>query len=155
MAKIFKTSEDIVELIENQFADCGLESYGLNLKVLSVAKSKDLITVAKESAKTEFLSKSQDLITLTVYETLFDRLDKETQLMLVDMYMSGIFYDSEKDKIVVDKNPLNLIINARRKYGNSILDKIELVQTVIQEMAEEEKEKKRQEREAKKAKKKN
>ena len=155
MAKIFKTSEDIVELIENQFADCGLESYGLNLKVLSVAKSKDLITVAKESATTEFLSKSQDLITLTVYETLFDRLDKETQLMLVDMYMSGIFYDSEKDKIVVDKNPLNLIINARRKYGNSILDKIELVQTVIQEMAEEEKEKKRQEREAKKAKKKN
>ena len=155
MSKIFKTSDDIVELIENQFAETGLEPYGINLKVLSTVKSKELMTVTKESAKTEYLSKSRDLITLTVYEALFDRLDDEAKNMLIEMYLSGVSYDSEKDKILVDKNPVNLILNMRRKYGDDILNKVELVQMVMQEMIEEEKEKKRQEKEAKKARKNN
>ena len=151
MSKVFKTSDDIVELIENQFSETGLEPYGINLKILSTVKSKELMTVAKESAKTEFLSKSKDLITITVYEALFDRLDDEAKNMLTEMYLSGVSYDSEKDKITVDKNPVNLILNMRRKYGDDILNKVELVQMVMQEMIEEEKEKKRAEKEAKKA----
>ena len=151
MSKVFKTSDDIVELIENQFSETGLEPYGINLKILSTVKSKELMTVAKESAKTEFLSKSKDLITITVYEALFDRLDDEAKNMLTEMYLSGISYDSEKDKITVDKNPVNLILNMRRKYGDDILNKVELVYMVMQEMIEEEKERKRAEKEAKKA----
>ena len=151
MSKVFKTSDDIVELIENQFSETGLEPYGINLKILSTVKSKELMTVAKESAKTEFLSKSKDLITITVYEALFDRLDDEAKNMLTEMYLSGVSYDSEKDKITVDKNPVNLILNMRRKYGDDILNKVELVYMVMQEMIEEEKEKKRAEKEAKKA----
>ena len=95
------------------------------------------------------------MITLTVYEALFDRLDDESKNMLTEMYLSGVSYDSEKDKILVDKNPVNLILNMRRKYGDDILNKVELVQMVMQEMIEEEKEKKRQEKEAKKARKNN
>ena len=151
MAKIFKTSDDIVELIENQFSETGLEPYGINLKIISTVKSKEVITIAKESAKTEFLAKSKDMVSLIVYEALFDRLDDETKNMIVEMYLSGVSYDSEKDKITVDKNPVNLILNMRRKYGDDILNKIELVQMVAQELIEEEKEKKRAEKEAKKA----
>lgn len=153
MAKIFKTSEDIVELIENQFAESGLESYGLTLKIMSTAKSKDVITVAKESAKTEFLSKSNDLISVIVNENVIDRMDDESKNMIIEMYLSGISYDSEKDKVTVDKNPINLILNMRRKYGDDILNKVELVQMITQELIEEEKERKRAEKEAKKAKK--
>lgn len=155
MAKIFKTSEDIVELIEDKFADTGLEPYGINLKIISTVKSKDLMTVTKESAKTEFLSKSNDLITITVFEALFDRLDDDTKIIMTEMFLSGISYDSEKDKILVDRNPINLILNMRQKYGDCILDKVEQVQIIMQEMIEEERERKRQEREAKKAKKNN
>lgn len=153
--KIFKTSEDIVELIEKQFSDSGLESYGLNLKIMSTAKSKDVIIVAKESAKTEFLSKSNDLISVIVNENVLDRMPDESKNRIIEMYLSGIFYDSEKDKITVDKNPINLILNMRRKYGDDILNTIELVQMIMQELIEEEKEKKRQEKEAKKTKKHN
>lgn len=155
MAKIFKSSEDVVELIENKFSDTGLEPYGINLKVISTIKSKDLMTVTKESAKTEFLSKSNDLITITVYEALFDRLSDDCKLVLTEMYLSGISYDSEKDKITVDRNPINLILNMRRKYGDTILNYVEQVQLIMEEIIEEEKERKRQEREAKKAKKNN
>lgn len=153
MAKLFKSSEDVVELIEDKFAETGLEPYGINLKILSTVKSKELMTLAKESAKTEFLAKSQDMVSVIVYEALFDRLDDTAKIMLTEMYLSGVSYDSEKDKITVDKNPINLILNMRRKYGDGILDKIEQVQLIMEEMIEEEKEKKRQEREAKKSKK--
>lgn len=155
MAKIFKTSDDIVELIENQFSETGLESYGLNLKVLSTAKSKDVITVSKESAKTEFLSKTNDLISIVIREDILDRMDDVSKSRIVEMYLSGVSYDSEKDKVTVDKNPINLILNMRGKYGDEILNTLELAKIIMEEIAEEEKERKRAEKEAKKAKKNN
>lgn len=154
MAKLFKTSEDVVELIEDKFSETGLEPYGINLKIISTVKAKELMTLTKESAKTEFLAKSQDMVSIIVYEALFYRLDDAAKIMLTEMYLSGVSYDSEKDKITVDRNPINLILNMRRKYGDGILDKIEQVQLIMEEIIEEEKEKKRQEKEAKKAKKK-
>lgn len=150
MSKIFKTSNDIVELIENQFSETGLEPYGINLKILSTVKSKELMTVAKESAKTEFLSKSKDLITITVYEALFDRIPLNEQKILIELYLSGVSYDSEKDKIIIEKNPVKLILNIRKKYEN-IIDILELVEMIKSELIEEEKERKRAEKEAKKA----
>lgn len=155
MSKIFKTSEDIVEIINNQFEETGLESYGFNIKVMSTTKSKDILSVAKESAKTEYLTNSRDLITIIVYENAFDRLPDDAKNMLTEMYLSGISFDSEKDKITVDKNPINLILNMRRKYGDEILNHIELAQHIMTEIIEEEKEQKQAEREAKKNKKNN
>lgn len=148
MSKIFKTSDDIVELIENKFAETGLEPYGINLKILSTVKSKEVITIAKESAKTEFLAKSKDMVSLIVYEALFDRLPLEEQKILIEMFLSGISYDSEKDKISIEKNPIKLILNVRKKYKN-IIDILELVEIIKLEIIEEEKEKKRQEKENK------
>lgn len=155
MGKFFKSSDDVIELIDGKFDECGLASYGLNLKVISTTKSKDLFSVSKESVKTEFLTSTIDLITVIVNENVFDRLDEDSKNMLIEMVLSGISYDSEKDKIFVDKNQINLILNMRRKYGDVILDKIELVQHIFNEIAEEEREKKRIEKEAKKAKKNN
>ena len=66
--KIFKTSEDIVELFEEQFSEVGLESYGLHLKVMSVPKAKEIIKVSRANATTEHLSKINDLITIFVFE---------------------------------------------------------------------------------------
>ena len=153
MAKFFKTSEDIIELIEDKFSETGLEHYGINLKIKSTSKLKDLMSVTKESAKTEYLAKSQDMVSIIVYEELFDRLNDETKILLTEMYLSGISFDSEKDKISVDKNPINLILNMKRKYGNNFLDRIEEVQLINQQMIEEEKERKEAEKAAKKAKK--
>lgn len=155
MAKIFETSDDIVELIEKQFSDTGLESYGLNLKIMSVPKAKDVIKVSRANATTEHLTKTNDLITVFVYEAAFDRLPDEAKEMITEMYLSGVSFDSEKDKITLDTNPIHLILNMRRKYGDDILNKIELAVLVIEEIEEEEKERKEAEKEAKRAKKNN
>lgn len=153
--RIFKTSEDIVELFEEQFSEVGLESYGLHLKVMSVPKAKEIIKVSRANATTEHLSKINDLITIFVFENAFDRLTDDAKTMLVEMALSGVSYDSEKDKIIVDTNPIHLILNMRRKYGDDILNKVELAQLTIEAIEQEEKERKEAEKAAKKAKKNN
>ena len=61
----------------------------------------------------------------------------------------------QEDKLNVDTNPFNQIFSMRRKYGNVILDNLELASMLILQVEEEEKERKQAEREAKKAKKNN
>ena len=63
MAKIFQTSDDIVELAENVFDSTGLPQVGINLKVMSVTKSKDVLKVTKANATTEFLTNKKDMVT--------------------------------------------------------------------------------------------
>lgn len=157
MAKIFETSEDIARLVEEQFDNIGLETYGIKVKVMSVTKAKEVIKATKASAATEFLAKKdkgiESIIQVQVYEAAFDRLDDKTQDMLIEMAFSGISYDSEKDKINVDSNPYNAIFRMRRKYGNEFIDKLETSFIVMETIEQEEKERKEAEKAANKAKK--
>lgn len=155
MSKIFETSDEIVDMIEQQFSDCGLEQYGLTLKIMSLTKAKEVIKVSKASATTEFLTKKDGIIQLQVYEAAFDRLDEDAKLKLVEMALSNISFDPEKDKINIDSNPYNAIFRMRQKYGNGFVDILELSQIVIQTIDQEEKERKESELAAKKAKKNN
>ena len=152
MAKIFDSSEDIVEMIENKFDEVGLANYGLNIKVMSVTKSKDIIKAAKASATVEHLTHKNDLVTVTVYEEAFDRLPDDVKGMFVDMAMSNVSYDFEKDKLNVDTAPFNQIFRMRQKYGDTeFLNALELGNSIIEQIEEEAKAKKEAEREAKKA----
>ena len=147
MAKFFETSSDIVEMAENEFSNCGLDTYGLTLKCISTSKAKDIISVTKASATTEFVSKQDSMIIVTIYETAFDRLDEHGKKIFMEAAFSGISYDSEKDKIMVDKNQGNMLHRMRHKYNNGILDTLELNEIIIKQIEEEE----REEKEAKKA----
>lgn len=158
MAKFFDTSIEIVEMAENEFSNIGLDTYGLTLKCISTSKSKDIISVTKASATTEFVSKQDSMIIAIIYEKAFDRLNDEAKKLFVEAAFSGVSYDSEKDKILVDKNQANMLHRMRHKYNNSVLDTLELNEIVIKQIEEEEKaekEAKKLEKEAKRAAKKN
>ena len=155
MGKYFTTSEDIAEIVNRKFQETGLSGYGVNLKTLSVKKAKEVVKVSKASAATEFIAKKDDMIQLFIYEEVFDRLPDEVKDMLIEMALSNVSYDVDKDKLNVDTNPFNQIFSMRKKYGNVILDNLELASMLILQVKEEEKERKQAEREAKKAKKNN
>lgn len=155
MGKYFTTSEDIAEIVNRKFQETGLSGYGVNLKTLSVKKAKEVVKVSKASAATEFIAKKDDMIQLFIYEEVFDRLPDEVKDMLVEMALSNVSYDIDKDKLNVDTNPFNQIFSMRKKYGNVILDNLELSSMLILQVEEEERERKQAEREAKKAKKNN
>lgn len=155
MAKIFNTCDEITALIEEQFNETGLSGYGVSLKIMSVTKSKDIIKLTKASATTEYLVKKDSLVQIFVFEEAFERLTIEAQKMLVEMVLSNVAYDTEKDKLMVDTNPYNMLFRLRKKYGDAIMNNLELASIVMTEIEEEEKARKEAEREAKKAKKNN
>lgn len=152
MAKLFKTSEDIVQMAEDKFEETSLPQIGINLKVISKTKANEVLNVSKASATTEFLTKSSDMVTLFVYEDAFDRLTDEQKDKLMEGALSNISFDSEKDKLNVDNSRYGEFIRMRRKYED-YGDIIEESIMVIEQLADEEKRAKEEERAAKKAKK--
>ena len=81
--KIFETSQDILELAQSKFEETSLPQIGINLKVLSVTKSKSVLKVSRASAITHALT-NKDVI-LTIYEEAFDRLSDEFKEKLMEV----------------------------------------------------------------------
>lgn len=153
MGKLFTTSEDICELITEEFSKTDLESYGINLSIMSTKKAKDVIKVTKASPTTEFIIKQEDVIQVCVYEAAFDRLTDDVKQRLVEMALSVVHFDSEKDKLTVESNPYIQLFNGSKKYGAEVaLNTIELSYAVIAQIEEEEKAKKEEEKASKKKK---
>ena len=61
MAKLFETAADIAELAQEKFEDTGLAQMGINLKVLSTTKAKNVLKVSRASATTHYLT-DKDII---------------------------------------------------------------------------------------------
>ena len=143
MAKIFETSQDIAELAQEKFEDTGLAQMGINLKVLSVTKSKSVLKVSRANATTHFLT-DKDVI-LVVYEEAFDRLSDEFKNKLMEGAISNINYDTEKDKLNVESDIAKEMFRMRRKYENYV-DAMETSYIVIEQIEDEEKRRKEEEK---------
>lgn len=143
MAKIFETSQDIAELAQDKFEDTGLAQMGINLKVLSITKAKNVLKVSRASATTHFLT-NKDVI-LLIYEEAFDRLSDEFKSKLMEGAISNITYDSEKDKINVEGDIAKEIFRLRKKYDNYV-DAVETSYIVMQQIEDEEKQRKEEEK---------
>ena len=150
MAKFFDTADDVREIIEGHFIENGLKGYGLSLKVMSCKKSKDVIKLVKANPATEYLQKNEGIIMVQVFEEVFDRLDEDAKHMLVDMVLSSVSYDFDKDKVNIDTNPYNQVFYGRKKYGNIAIDKLEASYLAIQQYEEELKQQKEEAKAAKK-----
>lgn len=147
MAKLFDTSEEFIELIDNKYSETGLDTMGINLKVISTTKAKDVLKVKKTSAETSFLTKERgDSIVIILYEEAFDRLPKNVQELLVEMTLSNVSYNTEKDRLNIENNPYIQLFNMRKKYGDTFMDSVELSYLTIQQIEEEEKARKEEEK---------
>lgn len=118
MSRIFETDKDIANLVEERFSATGLDTIGLNLRVMSVTKQRDVVKANKATDATEFLIDTHGTVQVFVYEGVFSTLDEETQKFLIDMALSNISYNSEKDKIVVESNPYVSLFGMRKKFGD-------------------------------------
>jgi hypothetical protein len=143
MAKIFETAADIAELAQEKFEDTNLAQMGINLKVLSVTKSKNVLKISKAGAILHGLT-GKDVI-LIVYEEAFDRLSDEFKNKLMEGAISNIVYDAEKDKLNVEGDIAKELFRMRRKYENYV-DIMEASYLVISQIEEEEKERKEAEK---------
>lgn len=152
--KFFETSNDIAELCQAKWEETGLAQMGIELKLLSVTKAKNVLKASKAGVTINYLTKKDAF--LIIYEEAFDRLSDEYKVKLLEGTFSNVSYDTEKDKLLVETDIAKEIFRMRRKYENYV-DIMEASYLVINQIEEEEKErkeaekaKKAEEREAKK-----
>ena len=141
--KIFETSQDISDLIMSKFDSTGLAQLGINLKIMSVTKAKNVLKASKAGATVQYLTNKDAFI--IVYEDAFDRLSDEFKEKLIEGALSNLFYDTEKDRLNVETDIAREMFRMRKKYDNYV-DIMETSYIVIDEIEEEEKKKKEEEK---------
>lgn len=141
--KFFETSQDIQDLAQDIWEDTGLAQLGINLKLMSVTKAKNVVKASKASAVVHHITKDDAI--LTIYEEAFDRLSDEYKRKVMEGALSNISYDTEKDKLNVDGDIAKEIFRMRRKYENYV-DVMEASYIVMSEIEEEEKQRKEDEK---------
>lgn len=158
MAKLFKTSEDVFEFITNEWKNTTCAEIGVNLKIISTPKARQILKISKASASTEFLIREDDVITLVVYEEAWDRLDDLNKTLLIKGVFSLVNYDMDHEKVVIDNRPYADLFNMRHcmdANGNEYLDRydncLEACSLVIEQIEDEERQKKEEEKERKRA----
>ena len=57
MAKFFETSQDIAELVQSKWENTGLAQMGIELKLISVTKAKNVLKASKAGATINYLTK--------------------------------------------------------------------------------------------------
>ena len=147
MAKFFETSQDIAELVQSKWEETGLAQMGIELKLISVTKAKNVLKASKAGATINYLTKKDAF--LIIYEEAFDRLSDEYKERILEGALSNISYDTDKDKLNVETDIAKELFRMRRKYENYV-DIMEASYLVINQIEEEEKERKEAEK-AKKA----
>ena len=143
MAKFFETSEDIRDLVLTKFEETGLSQMGIELKLISVTKNKNVLKASKAGATVQYLTKKDAF--LIIYEEALDRLSDEYKEKLIEGALSNISYDTEKDKLIVESDIAKEIFRMRKKYAN-YTDILETSYAVISEIEEEEKQRKEEEK---------
>ena len=143
MAKFFETSQDIAELVQSKWENTGLAQMGIELKLISVTKAKNVLKASKAGATINYLTKKDAF--LIIYEEAFDRLSDEYKEKLIEGCLSNITYNDERDKINVESDIAKELFRMRRKYENYV-DIMEASYLVINQIEEEEKERKEAEK---------
>jgi hypothetical protein len=121
------------------------------LRLIGVAKSKDVITVNRPNAVAKHVGHlPDDVVTILVYEDAFDRLDDKNKRLLIKDAFNLISYDSEKDKITIGTPMITVTVNGRQMWGDELINASEMAVMAVQQI-EEEKREAREEEKARKA----
>jgi hypothetical protein len=143
MAKFFETSQDVAELVQSKWEDTGLAQMGIELKLLSVTKAKNVLKASKAGATVNYLTRKDAF--LVIYEEAFDRLSDEFKEKLIEGCLSNISYDTEHDKLNVETDIAKEMFRMRRKYENYV-DIMEASYLTIEQIEDEERRRKEEEK---------
>ena len=149
MAKLGAVSDDTRNLVDEILGKSGLANF-VNAEVMSISKQKQIVTVKRANATTEYLANKPDSICIYVYEEAFDRLDDNARFLIMEDALITVYYDTEKDKIVITPQQISVTVGGRAKYGEPLINAVEAGVHAIAQIEEEERERKEQSKKSKK-----
>ena len=152
MAKFGKVSEETQELVDKISNETGLIQF-IDFETVAVPKSKKVIDIKRCPPLGEHVAGKRDVVCVIVYEKAFERLTVEQQELLMRDAFNMVYFDSEKDKIVIGCPQIVVSCGGRAKWGEKLVDTAEIAVTVMQTILDEEKMEKEAAKAMKKAKK--
>jgi hypothetical protein len=114
MAKFEQPFEDTKAIFDGVIVNSDLDRY-VNIEVLVNNRQKEIYKPIKTNDLTKF--KTSVDVFIIVNEKVFDQLDEVQKVIVADEALSGIHYDTEKDKLVVTKTDFTTYSGILRKYG--------------------------------------
>lgn len=152
MAKYSRELDEALEKKVKELASAaGLREQGITIEPIALNSKKSYGEVIKANELVTLFTGDSDMVCVAINERLFLELDDQSQTVLIESLLSQIWYDDEKDKIVITKPELNVGLGMYHKYKEIAVQKLELAYYTLQQLEE----KKKAEKEAKKAAKKN
>lgn len=138
MAKFEEVFEDTQALFTNYVKD--IENLrNVKIKVLANNRLKEITKVAKANDLLKFMT-DEDVIVL-INESVFENLDDEQKLMVVEEAVTRIYFDEEKEKekVVLSSPDINTFSLLLRKYGYAKYETLhETIKAVFAQKEEEE-----------------
>lgn len=151
MAKFYKAEDEVQDLVHTIAGELGLDRF-MDFEALYVPKAKEVVTVQRANKLAEYLSNREDLILVMIFGDVFDQFDDQAKYMTVRMAMDVISFDSEKDKIIIGTEMLNIPNGFYEKYKQAAVDTARLGVHAIAQW-EDKKKKEKEEKKGKKRKK--
>ena len=152
MAKYSRELDEALEKKVKELASAaGLREQGITIEPIALNSKKSYGEVIKANELVTLFTGDSDMVCVAINERLFLELDDQSQTVLIESLLSQIWYDEEKDKIVITKPELNVGLGMYHKYKEIAVQKLELAYYTLQQIED----KKKADKEAKKAAKKN
>jgi hypothetical protein len=114
MAKFEEVFEDTQALFTNFTAQVD-NLRGVNIKILAQNRLKEIAKVVKANDLVKHMT-NEDIIIL-LNEQVFEQLEDEQKLMVVEEQIAKIYYDEEKEKLSIVNPDVNTFSLLLRKYG--------------------------------------
>ena len=125
MAKFEEVFQDTQGLFNNFIGQ--IENLnGVNIKILAQNRLKEIGKVVKANDLVKHMTNEHIIILLN--EQIFEQLDEEQKLMVVEELIARIYFDDEKEKLSIVSPDVNTFSLLLRKYG---YDKYEVLHESI------------------------
>jgi hypothetical protein len=125
MAKFTEVFDDTQTLFTNFINQIDSLSE-VNVKILGNNRLKEIGKVVKANDLLKHMTNEDVIILLN--EKIFDNLQDEQKMMVVEELVARLYYDSEKDKLTIINPDVNTFSLLLRKYG---YDKYEVLHETI------------------------
>lgn len=143
MAKFGKVTEETQELVDKISNETGLIQF-IDIEAVSVPKSKKVIDIKRCPPLGEHVAGKSEVVCVIVYEKAFERLSEEQQELLMRDAFNMVYFDTEKDKIVIGCPQIVVSCSGHAKWGDAIINASETAVLAIQQIEEEVKKEKQQ-----------
>lgn len=124
MAVYEEVSKETQQLFDDVLDTTTINDQVVDFKVLHSDSLKDVIYEVKKQTDLQiFLSEGINIVVI-INETLFDQLEEQQRIIVIEEALNGILVNQDNDKISIEKYDFNTYTGILQKHGIETMVKL-------------------------------